>query len=314
MKVNNMKKIAISGCGGYIGSYAIRYFINKGYQVRGMDNFFKGHCDSLFNVIDNPNFEFFRGDVTNLNDCKRLVKDADYIIHLASLVGFPICSSYPDLAYSVNVNGTKNILEARYASQKLFFASTGSVYGKLEEVCTEDSPCNTNTVYGKTKLEAENLITSQPNTVSFRFATCAGLSPCMRVELLVHDFIYNALTSKSIVVFEPDARRTFIHISDFVKSIEFALKNEMEYKVYNAGSDTMNWSKRKLAEYIKEKTGCHLFYGETGKDLDQRDYEVSYARLNNQGFVAEKSMEFVVEEIIKATPLIRIGNRYEPNK
>jgi nucleoside-diphosphate-sugar epimerase len=310
-----MKTIAISGCGGFIGSYAIRYFLANGYKVRGLDNFFKGHVDSLLSYIGNPNFEFISGDVTKLKDCEKLCDGVDYIIHLAALVGFPICSRWPDLAKAVNVNGTANMLKARNEKTPFIFASTGSVYGKVEGICTEESPCNTTTVYGETKLQAETMVANEQNTVSYRMATAFGLSPCMRVQLLVNDFCHRAIHDKVINIFEADARRTFIHISDFIRALEFGFRNvnSLKHKIYNCGDNDLNWTKRELAEYIQERTKCHLFYVEFAKDLDCRDYEVSYQKLNNEGFFCKSGMKEGIDELLKAAPLLRVGNRYEPN-
>lgn len=308
-------KIAISGVGGYIGNVAARYFLAQGYKVVGMDNFFKGHVDALFGIIGNPNFEFIYGDVTNKNDCNKLTSGADYIIHLAALVGFPICARMKDTARAVNVGGTENMIKSRKNNQPFVYASTGSVYGVVEGVCVEESAINTNTVYGITKFDAEQIVSSENNTVSYRMATAFGLSPCMRVQLLVNDFCHQAVHNKTFTVFEPDARRTFIHITDFVRALDFGLvKSEtMKNKVYNCGDNKLNWTKRQLANYISQKTGAHLFFGEFSKDADCRDYEVDYSKLNNLGFYCKTSMEEGIDELLKAAPLLRVGNRYEPN-
>lgn len=310
-----MTTLAISGCGGYIGNVAIRYFLNRGYKVKGMDNFFKGHVDALFGIIDNPNFEFMYGDVTNKNDCKKLIDGSTHVIHLAALVGFPICARMKDTARAVNVGGTENMLKARKSNQPFIYASTGSVYGVVEGICTEESPINTNTVYGITKYDAEQMVASEQNTVSYRMATAFGLSPCMRVQLLVNDFCHQAIHNKTFTVFEPDSRRTFIHCTDFVRALEFGLLHSevMQNKIFNCGDNKLNWTKRQLATYISEKTGAHLFFGEFNKDADCRDYEVDYSKLNNLGFYTQVTMEQGINELLKAAPLLRVGNRYEPN-
>jgi nucleoside-diphosphate-sugar epimerase len=307
--------LGISGCAGYIGSYAIGYFLNQGYKVRGLDNLFKGHADALFAYISNPNFEFIKGDVTNYNDCEKLINGCDYILHGASLVGMPICKQWPHLAKLVNVGGTENMIRARNKINeniKFFGCFTGSQYGIIEGICTEDSPQNTDTVYGLTKKEAEEIVIREKNTIGYRFATCFGISNSMRVNLLVNDFVNQAVNNKCIPIFEPDARRTFIHISDFVKSIEFAFLNmdRMKYKIYNAGDDALNWTKRELGEYISKKTGCITFYGNFGKDDDKRDYSCSYKRLNNEGFKCQTSMEDGIDALIKGAKLISMRNPY----
>jgi nucleoside-diphosphate-sugar epimerase len=314
-----MKTVAISGAGGFIGSLATKYFLKQDYRVRAMDNFYKGHIDSLLEVITHPNFTFIPGDVTKFADCKKLMEGADAVINLAALVGFPQCAKNEILARAVNVGGTQNMLLARNSSNPdipFILPSTGSVYGAVtEQICTEDTPTNTNTVYGLTKLEAEQYVKRCENVVIFRYATAFGVSPCMRIQLLVNDFVYRAMTERIIVVFEADFKRTFIHISDFVLSLEFAINNykQMTDIVYNVGDNSLNWSKRQLANYISEKTGCLVHFAETGKDLDVRNYEVSVDRINKLGFKCFTSMEKGIDELIKAIPLLRVGNRYEPN-
>lgn len=312
-------KIAISGCGGFIGSYAIGYFLQKGYQIRGLDNYSKGHCDSLFQYINNPNFQFIYGSVSKQKDCDRLLDDCDAVIHLAGLVGFPICDRHEGDAEVVNHIGTQNMIAARdkiSTNIPFVFTSTGSVYGAVQGICTETTICNTNTVYGLTKRRAEKVLEHSKNTIIYRMATAYGISPTMRVALLVNDFAYKAVVERRLDVYEADFRRTFIHISDFVRSLEFAITNchalEQD-KIYNCGDDNLNWTKRRLAEYFKEKTGCKVTYDGSGSDLDCRDYECSYKKLNNKGFFTKKTMEEGIDELIKAVPLLRIGNRYEPN-
>jgi nucleoside-diphosphate-sugar epimerase len=314
-----MKLISISGGGGYIGSKATTYFLNQGYKVRVMDNFYKTHCDALFSVAHNPNFEFIYGDVTKIKDCEKLVDGCDAIINLAAIVGFPQCAKNPVLASLVNAGGTENMLKARNTYDKnvpFILTSTGSVYGAVTDtICTEDTPANTKTQYGITKKCAEIIAQENPNTIIYRYATAFGVSPCMRVQLLVNDFVHRALTEKVIVIFEADFKRTFIHIGDFIRSLEFGILNhdKMKDKIYNVGDNNLNWSKRQLGEYVSKKTGCLLHFAETGKDLDVRNYEVDYSRINNAGFRCNVTMEQVIDELLKAAPLLRVGNRYEPN-
>jgi nucleoside-diphosphate-sugar epimerase len=303
-------RIAVSGAAGYVGNVLCRHLTDCGHKVVGMDNLHKGDADPLLGIAHRTNFSFFKGNVANKEDCKKLVEGADAIIHLAAIVGFPACKADPSLSYLVNVTGTTNMLEARHKDQKFVFASTGSVYGKIEAVCTEDSPLNAQSLYGVHKRVAEQSVSFNDNTVSFRFATGFGLSPCMRVNLLVNDFVYQATNNGCLTVFQADARRTFIHVQDMARAFAFGATTPLKHKVYNCGSDYLNWTKRELAECVKNKTNCVVNYNEFATDPDQRDYEVDYSRINNEGFHCDHTcMEDSVDELIKAMPIMS-NNKY----
>lgn len=304
-------KILVTGGAGYVGNTLCRDLLRRGYKVRCADNFWKGHADQIIELIPRNGFEFMEADVAIKEDVKKMLDGVDGIIHLAALVGFPACKKYPTLATEVNVNGTKNLVEEK-GDLPMVFASTGSVYGKVEGVCTEESPLNAVSHYGVTKKLAEDLVTNAKNSVSFRFATGFGVSPNMRVNLLVNDLVYQAVTNKSINIFQPDFRRTFIHVKDMSRAFIFGLENieELLHKVYNCGSNDLNWTKRELAEYIKKETGCFLSYNESGVDEDQRDYEVDYSKLNNEGFHCAVSMEQGLNELIRVVPLLKIKHQY----
>lgn len=311
-----MKTIGVTGCGGYVGNVLVRYLLSKSYKVVGMDNFHKGQCDALFSVIDNPDFEFIYGDVTKQGDCDKLAKQVDGIIHLAAIVGFPACAKQPALSKAVNVDGTINMVNARNkvsSSIPFVFASTGSVYGKITETCHENVTPNPQSQYGIDKLAAENYVSSNPNTLSLRFATGFGISPCMRVNLLVNDLTYQAVYNNCFTLFEAEAKRTFIHVYDMARSFTWALENTGKHSmnVFNCGDVTLNWSKRELAEYIKLKTGCLVTYADIGKDADARDYEVDYTAINKAGFRCEKNMETGINELLKVMPILRIKHQYE---
>jgi nucleoside-diphosphate-sugar epimerase len=306
-------KVLVTGGGGFVGNVLCRRLLEQGHQVRCVDNFIKG-CYGLMELIPNPNFEFVYGDVTDYKTCKEVVEDVDGVIHLAAIVGFPDCKAQPGLAEAVNVGGTKNMLMAA-DGRPFVFASTGSVYGKVEGVCTEDSPRNPQSLYGITKFLAESAVTEAENTVAFRFATGFGWSPNMRVNLLVNDFAYQAVYNKSLVIFQADFRRTFIHVQDmaktFIMGLEKVIDKSLQYKVYNAGANHLNWTKRELAEHIAGLTGASVFYGDIGEDPDQRDYEVDYSKWHNEGFQPDYTIEDGVKEIIKGAPLIHIVHQYQ---
>jgi len=311
--INNQKpKIVVFGGGGYIGNVMCRYLLDIGYNVRCVDNFHKGQCDSLLELITNPSFEFRFGDITVDSDIIKNIHGVDAIINLAAIVGFPACKTQPSLAQAINEDAAKRMVELKKDSIPLFFASTGSVYGKIEDICTEQSPTNPKSLYGTTKLNAEQYISEFENTLSYRFATCFGVSANMRVNLLINDFVYHGIANRCLAVFQPDFNRTFIHIRDFVRSIVFGLENihNFSHKVYNVGSNDLNWTKRQIAEYLSHKIGCTVFYSDFAEDLDQRDYSVSYDLINKEGFKCHVGMEKGIDELIKVSPLLQIKHQY----
>mgnify|MGYP003627807787 FL=1 len=310
-----MAKILVTGGGGYVGNVLCRYLLDKGYKVVCFDNFHKGQCDAIIPLATNPNFEFKYGDVTVTQQLNEAVKDCDAIIHLAAIVGFPACKAQPALADAVNVDGAMNVINARNLISKdipIVYASTGSVYGKVEGVCTEESPLNAVSQYGVNKRVAEQMMLEEENTVSFRFATGFGVSPCMRVNLLVNDFVYQAVTNGILTIFQADFRRTFVHVRDMAKAFTMGFENtgEWKHKVYNCGANHLNWTKRELAEYVKEQTGCFVHYEEIGTDADQRDYEVDYGKLESEGFSCDVDMKTGIQELIKVVPILQIRHQY----
>lgn len=307
------KKILIFGAGGYLGSTLCNLLLNEGYKVRAVDNFHKGTCDTLIPFIPNDNFEFMFGDVTNPEDVKRGLDGADAVVNMAAIVGFPACSRNPALSELVNIGGAENIMKYKPVEMPLIFTSTGSVYGALGELCTELSPANPPTIYGKTKLEAENIFLAGENTIVHRYATAFGVGfNSTRVNLLVNTLVYEAIINKVITVFEGSFKRTFVHCRDICSAISFTLKNghNFKHRIYNVGHNNLNWTKEELATYIGIKTGCLVQFAETGKDFDVRNYAVSYERIESEGWSAQINMETGIDELIKVTPMLTQWNRY----
>ena len=276
-------KILVTGGGGYVGNVLCRYLLDKGYQVICLDNFHKGQCDAIIPLATNPDFEFRYGDVTVAEHVNKAMQDCDAVIHLAAIVGFPACKAQPSLADAVNVEGAMNVINARNLISK-----------------------------GINKRKAEQMMSEEDNTVSFRFATGFGVSPCMRVNLLVNDFVYQALTNGILTIFQADFRRTFIHVRDMAKAFTMGFEHmgSWKHKVYNCGANNLNWTKRELAEYVKQETGCFVHYEEIGTDSDQRDYSVDYSKLENEGFTCEVDMQTGIQELIKVSPILQIRHQY----
>ena len=308
------KSIFITGGAGYIGTTLIPLLLENGYQVTVYDSLMFNNGDKLLPYITNTNFTFVDGDVRDADKLAHYIKDHDVVIHLAALVGFPICRERGDVeSHDVNVVGTQNVIDALSPNQYLLFGSTGSNYGEVLDICTEETPLNPLSVYGKTKTAAEQLVANRDNSTAFRFATAFGVSPRLRLDLLVNDLTYKSLTEGYAVIYESHFMRTFIHVRDIARVFLFAIDNhdQMKNNVYNVGSNNMNFSKKDVCELINKKISDSYFnYADVGEDADKRNYIVSYEKINKLGFDTTISLETGIDELIKTIPLIKMSNPY----
>jgi nucleoside-diphosphate-sugar epimerase len=308
------KSIFITGGAGYIGTTLIPLLLAQEYEVTVYDSLMFNNGDKLLPYITNPNFTFIEGDVRDANKLAHHIKGHDIVIHLAALVGFPICREKGEQeSHNVNVVGTQNVIDAITPDQYLLFGSTGSNYGEVLDICTEETPLNPLSVYGKTKTEAEQLVAKRDNSTAFRFATAFGVSPRLRLDLLINDLTYKSLTEGYAVIYESHFMRTFIHVKDIARVFLFAIDNhdQMKNNVYNVGSNSMNYSKRDVCELINKKISNSYFnYADVGEDADKRNYIVSYEKINKLGFDTTISLETGIDELIKTIPLIKMSNPY----
>ena len=309
--VSANKRVLVTGGAGYIGSVLVPELLKRGYFVRVVDNMMYQY-PSLLTCFINPHFEFVNGDIRNSHLMREVMNDVDVIIHLAAIVGEPACRKDPELCYAVNQQGTALLNSLRAPHQQLIFSSTGSVYGKIEGICKEDTPLNPVSDYGISKLAAERIIVNKGNYVIYRFATAFGLAPRLRLDLLVNDFVWRALKDRNIIVYEAKFRRTFIHVRDMAESLIFAVENfdKMKNNIYNVGHDSMNFTKEDIAKKIQEKISFHLHFADFGADPDQRNYEVSYAKIRNAGFETKVTLERGIEEMVKGLPTVTLNNPY----
>src|SRR5574341_130028 len=234
--------VLVTGGAGYVGSVLVPRLLASGHHVRVLDNLMYGG-QSLLPFFSYPQFEFIKGDILDEQAVRRATKGVDVIIHLAAIVGYPACKKYEQLAHDVNYVGTKIVDKSRERQQRIIFASTGSNYGALiGDFCTEETPLNPLTIYGTTKTNAEQHLLQSGNAICYRFATAFGVSPRMRLDLLINDFVYQAVKVRNLIIYERTFKRTFIHVIDMARSIMFALENghRMVDNVYNVGSENMN--------------------------------------------------------------------------
>jgi len=308
------KKIFITGGAGYIGTTLIPLLLKEEYCVTVYDSLMFNNGDKLLPYINHKNFTFIEGDIRDLNKLSESIKGYDVIIHLAALVGFPICREKgKDESYQVNVIGTQNVIESLTPEQYLLFGSTGSNYGEVVGICTEETPLNPLSIYGKTKTRAETLVMRRKNSTTFRFATAFGVSPRLRLDLLVNDLTYKSLTEGYAVIYESHFMRTFIHVKDIARVFMFAIANQekMKDKTYNVGSDKMNFSKKEICKLINSKVPDSYFnYADIGEDADKRNYVVSYEKIKQLGFDISVSLDEGIEELIKTVPLVKIYSPY----
>jgi nucleoside-diphosphate-sugar epimerase len=304
-------KVLITGGAGYVGTSLIPQLLANKYQVTVYDSLLFG-VDPILPFFRNPDFNFIKGDVRDLDNLKAAAKDADVVIHLAAIVGYPACRKDPDLAESVNVTGTQNVIKATSNEQLIIFGSTGSNYGAVEEICTEETPLNPLSLYGQTKTLAEKMLLEERNTIAWRFATAFGVSPRLRLDLLINDFTYKAVKEGYLVVYEKHFMRTFIHVSDMGRAFLFGIANrdKMVKNVYNVGSHTMNYSKQNVCDMIKLHTNAYVHYADVGEDADKRNYVVSYEKLNKLGYFTTIPVEDGIKELVKVCRAVEFRNPY----
>ena len=295
--------VLVTGGAGYIGSVLCEHLLRAGYQVTVIDSLIYGQ-NSLFHLCADPAFDFVNGDVRDENLMIRLIKDADVIIPLAAIVGAPACNRDPWLARSVNLDAVRLINRIRSPRQVVIFPTTNSGYGtKSGDVyCTEDTQLEPVSLYGQLKVQAETELLETQNAITLRLATVFGMSPRMRLDLLVNHFVYAAITDGYLVIFEKDFKRNYIHIRDvadcFIHCTEHAQR--MVGRTYNVGLDDANLSKEELALKIKEYVpDLYIHFSEIGTDPDKRNYIVSNQRLREAGFEAHRSIEDGVKELLK---------------
>ena len=308
-------KILVTGGAGYLGSILVPELLAEGYQVTVLDNFMY-HQNSLAHVCANHAFNVVKGDVRIPSIIQPLLKDADIIIPLAALVGAPLCSRDPVGASTTNKDAIFWMIKNLSKDQRVLMPTTNSAYGTGDEnnFCTEESPLHPISHYAIEKVEVEKRLMEHPNAISFRLATVFGMSPRMRIDLLVNDFTYRAVYDRFVVLFEGHFKRNYIHNRDVTRAFLHGLKNFeiMKNNIFNVGLSDANVSKKELCEVIQKHLPSFIFLeASVGKDPDQRNYIVSNAKIEKTGYKPEFSLERGIQELIKGYQMIsntRYGN------
>ena len=297
-----MKKILITGGAGYIGSMLSTELVNQGYKVTVLD-LLKYNKNSLSHLYFHGNFKFIYGDARNKKIMKKLIRQNEFIIPLAGLVGAPLCDKFKKDAISTNFKAIKMIKELVNKKHKVIYMTTNSGYGigEKNKFCDENTPLKPISLYGKTKCDAETEMNKFKNSICFRLATVFGNSYRMRSDLLVNNFVFRAVKNKKLDIFEPYFRRNFIHVKDVVKGIIFSINNfkKLKSNIYNLGLSNANISKIMLAKKIKKQHPVTKIKIITNKkDPDKRDYFVSNKKIEKKGFKAKIRLENGIKELL----------------
>jgi len=301
-------KILVTGGAGYLGSVLVPELLKLGHKVTVLDNFIYGQSPLLENCIYDD-FEVIRGDVRDEDILRRALKNNDYIIPLAALVGAPVCNKDKFAAETTNRDAIALLSKVISKEQRIIIPTTNSGYGIGQKgvFCTEETPLNPITLYGKLKVEAEKIVLGRGNSISLRLATAFGISPRMRIDLLVNDFVYRAVKDRFIVIFEGHFKRNYIHVRDVAKAFIHAINNFdiMKNEVFNVGLSDANLSKLELCAKIKEQVPDFVYLeAPVGEDPDKRDYTVSNEKIEKTGFKPTCSLEAGIRELIKGYRII----------
>lgn len=300
--------ILVTGGAGYLGSILVPELLKQGHKVKVLDNFMFGQ-NSLLECCTFENFDVIKGDAREEDILKPLLKKADIIIPLAALVGVPLCSRDKIGTLTTNRDAIISIVKLASMEQRILMPTTNSGYGigKKGVHCTEKTPLNPISLYGKAKVESEKAVLDRGNAISFRLATVFGMSPRMRIDLLVNDFTYRATKDKSVVVFEGHFKRNYIHVRDVARVFMHGINNfdKMKNEAYNVGLSDANLSKLELCAKIKEQIPYFVYLeSPIGEDPDKRDYIVSNEKIEKTGFKPLYSVEMGIRELIKGYRII----------
>ena len=296
-------KILVTGAGGYLGGILCGRLLEAGYGVVALDNLFYGEC-ALFHYCADPDFEFIQGDARDKSLIKHLIQEVEAIIPLAAMVGVGAGQRDADMTRSVNLDAILLLNRLRSREQLIVYPTTNSGYGAQTGAvfCTEETPLQPISLYGETKAQAEAALLQSENAICLRLATVFGLSPRMRLDLLVNHFVLAAVTDGYLVIFEKDFKRNYVHVRDVADCFVHCLQNRerMVGRTFNVGLDSANLSKAELALKVKEHVpNFYVHFADIGSDPDKRNYIVSNQRLREAGFEAKRSLDQGIRELVK---------------
>ena len=308
-----MARVLVTGGAGYIGSVLVPLLLEKGHEVTALDSFMYQQ-QSLLDCVHSPRLRIVRGDAADPELLKREVESVDWIFPLACLTGAPLCEREPAAAQRIILDGLQSLLQLRHEGQWIVYPTTNSGYGVGEQgiYCDENSPLRPISLYGRLKVEAERRVLEAGHSITLRLATAFGVSPRMRLDLLVNDFVYRAVTDRFIVLFQGEFKRNFIHVRDIARAFLHAMEHReaMCGEAYNVGLDDANLDKRELCEAIgRHVSGFTWYEAELGEDPDKRNYIVSNAKIADSGYRPQVSLDEGIAELIRGYQVVR-RNQY----
>lgn len=292
-------KIGVTGGCGYVASVLVPQLLERGHNVDSLD--IRPPSIRLLPLLENKKFRYLPIDVSKAEKFRDAAKEYDFIFHLAALVGYPACQKDATLAFRYNVGTTENVMHYKRSNTPVLFSSTISNYGPQKTMVDETTEAKPNSVYGQTKKTAEDLILKEKQNIVYRFAGAFGVSPQMRHDNLIHDFVSQAVFGRSISVYESNFIRQFIHVKDMAAGMLFALDHwgKMQGTLYNVGNPKIEITKRQLVEAIAKDFKFEYRFENSGQDLEKRDYPVSFKKITTAGFSCQYDLEFGIHELIQ---------------
>lgn len=320
-----MKKVLFIGAAGYIATASTQCFLDRNYEVVGLDALVYGNDKSIEPYFSAPNYRFVGADFLDFEKTDEALEGVDSVIIFAGLVGDPITKQYPELSEHINTQGLKQLIEQLNGRglEKVIFISTCSNYGLIEsdELAKETHELKPLSLYAKAKVEIEHYLMAQRGKIDYcptvlRFATAFGLSPRMRFDLTVNEFVRDLYLGKELVVYDHETWRPYCHVLDFAQALDLVLRAPAEkvaYEVFNAGSDENNYTKQMVVEAVCQYLpGAKVTYQEHGSD--PRNYKVDFSKIKETlGFKPAYLVSDGVQEILKALQAGRFDD-VEQNK
>lgn len=293
-------KVLVTGGAGYKGGPLTRVLLDAGHEVTVFDNFLYGY-DGILPLLRHDKLRVVKGDIRNPD--RPYLAGQDAVFHLAGVSGLPACEANPSSAQSINVDATREISRELSKDQLLIYASTTSLYGASGAdgaVSSEESAVSPVSHYGITKLRAEELVMERERSISLRWPTIFGISPRMRAGLLIHDFVQRAVQEGTVVLFAGDSRRTFLHVEDCAAGYRFALDHAevMQGQIFNVGDQTLNLSKREIAEKIAQLVPLEIVDSTRG-DRDVRHFDVTFEKIRKLGYATRQTIDDGLTELVK---------------